>query len=80
MAVLMKGAKDMEKSFSLVTDKNNKIEAFICSNDSKSAYEILAIYKEKRKDVTVHHSIVNEKMLDFMKKFIALNEKYLKNC
>ena len=80
MAVLMKGAKDMEKSFSLVTDKNNKIEAFICSNDSKSAGEILAIYKEKRKDVTVHHSIVNEKMLDFMKKFIALNEKYLKNC
>ena len=80
MAVLMKGAKDMEKSFSLVTDKNNKIEAFICSNDSKSADEILAIYKEKRKDVTVHHSIVNEKMLDFMKKFIALNEKYLKNC
>lgn len=80
MAVLMKGAKGMEKSFSLVTDKNNKIEAFICSNDSKSAGEILAIYKEKRKDVTVHHSIVNEKMLDFMKKFIALNEKYLKNC
>ena len=80
MAVLMKGAKGMEKSFSLVTDKNNKIEAFICSNDSKSAGEILAIYKEKRKDVTVHHSIVNEKMLDFMKKFIALNEKYLRNC
>lgn len=80
MAVLMKGAKGMEKSFSLVIDKNNKIEAFICSNDSKSAGEILAIYKEKRKDVTVHHSIVNEKMLDFMKKFIALNEKYLKNC
>ena len=76
----MKGAKDMEKSFSLVTDKNNKIEAFICSNDSESAGEILAIYKEKRKDVTVHHSIVNEKMLDFMKKFIALNEKYLRNC
>ena len=76
----MKGAKGMEKSFSLVTDKNNKIEAFICSNDSKSADEILAIYKEKRKDITVHHSIVNEKMLDFMKKFIALNEKYLKNC
>lgn len=80
MAALMKGAKGMEKSFSLVTDKNNKIEAFICSNDSKSADEILAIYKEKRKDITVHHSIVNEKMLDFMKKFIALNEKYLKNC
>lgn len=76
----MKGAKGMEKSFSLVTDKNNKIEAFIFSNDSKSAGEILAIYKEKRKDVTVHHSIVNEKMLNFMKKFIALNEKYLKNC
>lgn len=79
MAVLMKGAKGMEKSFSLVTDKNNKIEAFICSNDSKSADEILAIYKEKRKDITVHHSIVNEKMLNFMKKFITLNEKYLKN-
>ena len=80
MAALMKGAKGMEKSFSLVTDKNNKIEAFIFSSDSKSAGEILAIYKEKRKDVTVHHSIVNEKMLDFMKKFITLNEKYLKNC
>ena len=42
--------------------------------------EILAIYQEKRKDITVHHSIVDEKTLDFMKNFIKLNEKYLKDC
>lgn len=76
----MKGAKDMAKSFSLVADKSNNIKAFIFSTDSNAVDEILAIYKEKRKDITVHHSIVDEKMLDFMKNFIKLNEKYLKDC
>lgn len=76
----MKGAKDMAKSFSLVADKSNNIKAFIFSTDSNSVDEILAIYQEKRKDITVYHSIVDEKTLDFMKNFIKLNEKYLKDC
>ena len=76
----MKGAKDMAKSFSLVADKSNNIKAFIFSTDSNAVDEILAIYKEKRKDITVHHSIVDENTLDFMKNFIKLNEKYLKDC
>lgn len=76
----MKGAKDMAKSFSLVADKSNNIKAFIFSTDSNAVDEILAIYQEKRKDITVYHSIVDEKMLDFMKNFIKLNEKYLKDC
>lgn len=76
----MKGAKDMAKSFSLVADKSNNIKAFIFSTDSNSVDEILAIYQEKRKDITVNHSIVDEKTLDFMKNFIKLNEKYLKDC
>ena len=76
----MKGAKDMAKSFSLVADKSNNIKAFIFSTDSNAVDEILAIYQEKRKDITVHHSKVNEKTLDFMKNFIKLNEKYLKDC
>lgn len=73
----MKGAKDMAKSFSLVADKSNNIKAFIFSTDSNA---VDAIYQEKRKDITVHHSIVDEKTLDFMKNFIKLNEKYLKDC
>lgn len=76
----MKGAKDMAKSFSLVTDKSNNIKAFIFSTDSNAVDEILAIYQEKRKDITVNHSIVDEKTLNFMKNFIKLNEKYLKDC
>ena len=76
----MKGAKDMAKSFSLVADKSNNIKAFIFSTDSNSVDEILAIYQEKRKDITVYHSIVDEKTLDFMKNFIKLSEKYLKDC
>lgn len=76
----MKGAKDMAKSFSLVADKSNNIKAFIFSTDSNAVDEILAIYQEKRKDIAVHHSIVDEKTLDFMKNFIKLNEKYLKDC
>lgn len=76
----MKGAKDMAKSFSLVADKSNNIKAFIFSTDSNAVDEILAIYQEKRKDIIVHHSIVDEKTLDFMKNFIKLNEKYLKDC
>ena len=76
----MKGAKDMAKSFSLVADKSNNIKAFIFSTDSNAVDEILAIYQEKRKDITVQHSIVDEKTLDFMKNFIKLNEKYLKDC
>lgn len=76
----MKGAKDMAKSFSLVADKSNNIKAFIFSTDSNAVDEILAIYQEKRKDITVYHSIVDEKTLDFMKNFIKLNEKYLKDC
>ena len=76
----MKGAKDMAKSFSLVADKSNNIKAYIFSTDSNAVDEILAIYQEKRKDITVHHSIVDEKTLDFMKNFIKLNEKYLKDC
>jgi len=76
----MKGAKDMAKSFSLVADKSNNIKAFIFSTDSNAVDEILAIYQEKRKDITVNHSIVDEKTLDFMKNFIKLNEKYLKDC
>ena len=76
----MKGAKDMAKSFSLVADKSNNIKAFIFSTDSNSVDEILAIYQEKRKDITVNHSIVDEKTLDFMKNLIKLNEKYLKDC
>ena len=76
----MKGAKDMAKSFSLVADKSNNIKDFIFSTDSNSVDEILAIYQEKRKDITVNHSIVDEKTLDFMKNFIKLNEKYLKDC
>lgn len=63
----MKGAKDMAKSFSLVADKSNNIKAFIFSTDSNAVDEILAIYQEKRKDITVHHSIVDEKTLDFIK-------------
>lgn len=76
----MKGAKDMAKSFSLVAEKSNNIKAFIFSTDSNAVDEILAIYQEKRKDITVNHSIVDEKTLDFMKNFIKLNEKYLKDC
>ena len=76
----MKGAKDMAKSFSLGADKSNNIKAFIFYTDSNAVDEILAIYQEKRKDRTVHHSIVDEKTLDFMKNFIKLNEKYLKDC
>lgn len=76
----MKGAKDMAKSFSLVADKSNNIKAFIFSTDSNAVDEILVIYQEKRKDITVNHSIVDEKTLDFMKNFIKLNEKYLKDC
>jgi selenophosphate synthetase-related protein len=76
----MKGAKDMAKSFSLVADKSNNIKAFIFSTDSNAVDEILAIYQEKRKDITVNHSIVDEKTLNFMKNFIKLNEKYLKDC
>lgn len=76
----MKGAKDMAKSFSLVADKSNNIKAFIFSTDSNAVDEILAIYQEKRKDITVNHSIVDEKTLDFMKNFIKLNERYLKDC
>lgn len=76
----MKGAKDMAKSFSLVADKSNNIKAFIFSTDSNAVDEILAIYQEKRKDITVNHSIVDEKTLNFMKNFIKLNEKYLKGC
>lgn len=76
----MKGAKDMAKSFSLVADKSNNIKAFIFSTDSNAVDEILAIYKEKRKDITVHHSIVDEKMLEFMSKLFKLNEKILKDC
>lgn len=70
----------MAKSFSLVADKSNNIKAFIFSTDSNAVDEILAIYQEKRKDITVNHSIVDEKTLDFMKNFIKLNEKYLKDC
>lgn len=76
----MKGAKDMAKSFSLVADKSNNIKVFIFSTDSNAVDEILAIYQEKRKDITVNHSIVDEKTLNFMKNFIKLNEKYLKDC
>ena len=76
----MKGAKDMAKSFSLVADKSNNIKAFIFSTDSNAVDEILAINQEKRKDITVNHSIVDEKTLNFMKNFIKLNEKYLKDC
>ena len=76
----MKGAKDMAKSFSLVADKSNNIKAFIFSTDSNAVDEILAIYQEKRKDITVHRSIVDKKTLDFMKNFIKLNEKCLKDC
>lgn len=76
----MKGAKDMAKSFSLVADKSNNIKAFIFSTDSNAVDEILAIYKEKRKDITVYYSIVDEKMLEFMSKLFKLNEKFLKDC
>ncbi len=76
----MKGAKDMAKSFSLVADKSNNIKAFIFSTDSNAVDEILAIYKEKRKDITVYYSIVDEKMLEFMSKLFKLNEKILKDC
>ena len=76
----MKGAKDMAKSFSLVADKSNNIKAFIFSTDSNAVDEILAIYQEKRNDFSVYYSIVDEKTLDFMKNFIKLNEKYLKDC
>lgn len=76
----MKGAKNMAKSFSLVADKSNNIKAFIFSTDSNAVDEILAIYKEKRKDITVHHSIVDEKTLEFMSKLFKLNEKILKDC
>ena len=69
----MKGAKDMAKSFSLVADKSNNIKAFIFSTDSNSVDEILAIYQEKRKDITIHHSILYKKTLDFIKNFIKLN-------
>lgn len=76
----MKGAKDMAKSFSLVADKSNNIKTFIFSTDSNAVDEILAIYKEKRKDITVYYSIVDEKMLEFMSKLFKLNEKILKDC
>ena len=76
----MKGAKNMAKSFYLVADKSNNIKAFIFSTNSNAVDEILAIYKEKRKDITVHHSIVDEKTLEFMSKLFKLNEKILKDC
>lgn len=76
----MKGTKNMAKSFSLVADKSNNIKAFIFSTNSNAVDEILAIYKEKRKDITVHHSIVDKKTLEFMSKLFKLNEKILKDC